>query len=681
MIKRIIGKLLNVFSSDSAESKSKSQHKNKSKGVSNKSNNNNKTRQRTNDKPSGQKSRVKDSSTHAPNKADKRHNNNDKRRKPTNNRNNENSGNNNSYKKNQRPNNNQNRNQNNNRNHDNKQQNRHVQGTVTIVEHVVHEKVGKLEEIKAVEGKLRFTDLNNLHEDILHGLQYLKFQYCTPIQQLSLPHSLDKKDVVGRAQTGTGKTAAFLITLFNHILQNPIENRRNGSCRAVVLAPTRELAIQIHKDAEQLSRYFAASNLVVFGGAGHAQQREVLRTKPIDILVGTPGRILDYLRGGDLHLGRTEMLVIDEADRMLDMGFIPDVRSIVVKTPRPGNRQTMFFSATFDDKILRLVDSWLKDPIRVDDEADSAVTDLIEQTFVTVCRNEKFAYLLWLLRNEKINRMMIFGNRKDKNYILYKNLRDYGVRCELLAGDVPQNKRMRILDDFKAGKIKIIIATDVAARGIHVKGVSHVVNYDLPERAEDYIHRIGRTGRAGETGKSISFVCEYGAYVLGDIEELVGITAKCDYLTDDHLKLPTKEEMKQAVRNMNKNSDSLTKENESKEQKTQNDNIASKENATKAQEKPEAVAVTEDVKKETVVVEAQEKTEAVAVTEDVKKETVVVEAQEKPEAVAVTEDVKKETVVVDAQEKTEAVAVTEDVKKETVVADDNVDVNISITVD
>ncbi|UDQ98111.1 DEAD/DEAH box helicase [Lentisphaerota bacterium WC36G] len=556
MIKRIIAKLLNTFGTTEKENKQKSQNlsKKNSRNSKNRKNNDNKN-----------KSKQRDNTVKNNNKS--RSNNRNANRKKTNSNNKNNNSN--------------SRAKNNSNQQKKKTKNRKkpIQSKLNIAEHVVFEKAAKLVEVEPKEGELRFTELPKLHDDILHGLQYLKFKYCTPIQKLSLPESLSGKDVVGKAQTGTGKTAAFLITLFNHILNNPIENRRNGSCRALVLAPTRELAIQIYKDAEQLSRFFAVNNLVVFGGAGHAQQREVLRTKPIDILVGTPGRVLDYIRGGDLHLRNTEMLVIDEADRMLDMGFIPDVRSIVVKTPRPGERQTMFFSATFDEKILRLVDNWLKDPIRVEDESESAVTDLINQRFVTVCRGEKLAYLLWLLRNEKFDRVMIFGNRKDQNFILYKNLRDHGVKCELLAGDVAQNKRMRILDDFKAGKIKIIIATDVAARGIHVKGVSHVINYDLPERAEDYIHRIGRTGRAGQTGESISFVCEYGAYALSDIEQLIDITAKCEFLTDEQLKMPSKNEMRQIMKDLGNN-----KSNTEKRDKLQNSKSEVQGNVSKKAE-------------------------------------------------------------------------------------------------
>jgi ATP-dependent RNA helicase RhlB len=219
------------------------------------------------------------------------------------------------------------------------------------------------------------------------------------------------------------------------------------------------------------------------------------------------------------------------------MGFIPDVRRIVARLPRPGKRLTMLFSATFDHTIMRLVENWMVDPLTFETEPEQVVTDLIEQSFYTVSRNEKLAFLIWLMKNEKFSRMLIFGNRKDSNFRLAQQLDAYGMKCSVLSGDVPQRQRMKILENFRSGKEKIIIATDVAARGIHVDGISHVINYDLPERPEDYVHRIGRTGRAGETGKAISFVCEYGAYVLGAIEEYTGNTANCVLPEDEMLQL------------------------------------------------------------------------------------------------------------------------------------------------
>ncbi|MCP3966164.1 MAG: DEAD/DEAH box helicase [Lentisphaerae bacterium] len=386
------------------------------------------------------------------------------------------------------------------------------------------------------EGKTRFSDLD-VQEDILFGLQKMEFQYCTPIQAKSLPHLLEGKDLTGKAQTGTGKTAAFLVSTFNRLLKTPKQHPVKGSCRALVLAPTRELALQIYKDAENISMYTGLYNVVVFGGMDHRKQRENLN-RPIDVLIGTPGRIIDYSRSRHLNLSQTEILVIDEADRMLDMGFIPDVRRILNQLPGKGKRQTLFYSATLEDRILRLSDSWLSDPVSVESESGQMVTDLIEQKFYTVAASEKFPLLMWMIKNEKFDRMLIFGNRKDKNFELYDNLKRHGVPCALLSGDIPQVKRLKILERFRSGKEKIVIATDVAARGIHVDNVSVVVNYDMPERSEDYVHRVGRTGRAGQKGISASFVCEYGAYYLPEIEKLLGEEIKCVLPPEEMLETP-----------------------------------------------------------------------------------------------------------------------------------------------
>ena len=412
--------------------------------------------------------------------------------------------------------------------------------TPVVIEHKkkIPTKPEKLIVYPELKDETRFTDLK-LHDDVLFGLQKMGFEYCTPIQAKSLPFLLEGRDTAGKAQTGTGKTAAFLAATFSKFLNEPKENRKPGTCRALIMAPTRELAMQIYNDAEQISLFTKMNNLVVFGGMDHRKQRDMLN-KPIDVLIGTPGRIIDYSNSRHLNLSETEILVLDEADRMLDMGFIPDVRRIINKLPGKVKRQTLLYSATLEDKILRLADAWLNDPIQVEDESNKLVTDLIEQNFYTVSLNEKFAVLYWIITNEDYERMLIFGNMKSKNFDIYRNLKRYGIDCDLLSGDVPQPKRMKILERFRSGKQKIVIATDVAARGIHVDDVSVVINYDLPERAEDYVHRIGRTGRAGKKGKSISFVCEYGAYSLGMIEELLEETAKCVMPPDEMLEMPPK---------------------------------------------------------------------------------------------------------------------------------------------
>ena len=401
------------------------------------------------------------------------------------------------------------------------------------------EKPAALQEILPCEGKTRFLDLP-IHEDVQFGIQNLKFEYCTPIQAMTLPPTLAGKDIAGKAQTGTGKTAAFLITILTKFLKEPMTgDRPAGQPRALVLAPTRELAIQIHKDAEALSIFTGLKNVVVFGGMDHEKQRREL-LQPIDILIGTPGRIIDYSRGSSLNLSKVEVLVIDEADRMLDMGFIPDIKRIVAQLPRKGERQTMLFSATLEESILRLAAGWLADPVVLESEPEQMVSDNIEQTFYSVLREEKLGLMLHILRTMPFDRMIIFGNRKDVNARLQHDLHCYGYDVPLLSGDIPQEKRIKLLEKFRTGAEKIIIATDVAARGIHVDDVSIVVNYDLPERPEDYVHRIGRTGRAGRKGISISFLCEYGAYNLPPIEEMLHCQFSSILPTEEMLVLPEK---------------------------------------------------------------------------------------------------------------------------------------------
>ncbi|MCX6340250.1 MAG: DEAD/DEAH box helicase [Candidatus Aureabacteria bacterium] len=386
-------------------------------------------------------------------------------------------------------------------------------------------------------GKTRFTDMD-IAREVLCGIQDLQFEYCTPIQQLCLPHLLAGKDVTGKAQTGTGKTAAFLASALTHILRRPLTMRTPGFCRVLVLAPTRELAIQIYKDAEAISKYCGLNHLVLFGGMGYVEQRNALK-RPIDILVGTPGRIIDYSRSGHLQLSQTEILVIDEADRMLDMGFIPDVRRIVSKLPPAGKRQTMFFSATLTPNIVRLVERWLVNPVTVESEPEQLVTGLIDQRFYSVAADEKFALLCWLLGHDEASRILVFCNRRDGCLRIARRLTQYRIHCGLLTGDVPQEKRLRILERFRDGDTPVLVATDVAARGIHVESVSHVVNYDMPQDPEDYVHRIGRTGRAGEKGKSVAFVDEYGAFVIPALEKLLGSKITCIPVTEDMVRLPS----------------------------------------------------------------------------------------------------------------------------------------------
>ncbi len=395
----------------------------------------------------------------------------------------------------------------------------------------------ELRDVPVCEGKTRFLDFP-LHRELQFSIQHVGFEYCTPIQALTLPVLLEGRDLAGKAQTGTGKTAAFLIAMYNYFLAHPIEgDRKRGTPRALVLAPTRELAMQIQKDAEELAVFTGLKPVVVFGGMDHDKQRRSLE-QTVDLVIGTPGRVIDYSQTGSLDLSKAEMLVIDEADRMLDMGFIPDVKRIVARLPRTGDRQTLLFSATLDESILRFSSGWLADPVTIESEPENLVSANIEQTFYSVLRDEKLALLLHILRTEPYERIIIFGNRKDVNLRLQYDLARFGFEVPVLSGDIPQDKRIKILDKFRNGTEKIVIATDVAARGIHVDNVSLVINYDLPERSEDYVHRIGRTGRAGNTGKSISFLCEYGSYFLPEIEKLLNVQFPSTQPTDEMVLLP-----------------------------------------------------------------------------------------------------------------------------------------------
>ncbi len=394
----------------------------------------------------------------------------------------------------------------------------------------------KLHDVAVQEGKMRFLDLA-LAEAVQFGIQHAGFEYCTPIQQMTLPALLENRDLAGKAQTGTGKTAAFLLASFTRLLNTPLDEQAPGTPRMVVLAPTRELAIQIHKDACSLGIFTDLNIALVFGGMEHELQRRTLAGR-VDVLIGTPGRVIDFARSGALKLHKVEILVIDEADRMLDMGFIPDVRRIVSQMPQKGERQTLLFSATLEEKILRLASGWLADPVVIESEPEKMVSDNIEQTFYSVLREEKLALLLYLLRTMEYERVLIFGNRKDVNLRLQYDLARYGFTVPLLSGDISQEKRIKILEKFRSGSEKIVIATDVAARGIHVDNVSLVINYDLPEQPEDYIHRIGRTGRAGHHGVSVSFLCEYGAYYLPPIEELLNARFSSILPDEKMLQLP-----------------------------------------------------------------------------------------------------------------------------------------------
>ncbi len=378
------------------------------------------------------------------------------------------------------------------------------------------------------ELKLPFNQLP-LSPQIQRALEDLKFSHCSPIQAASLPYSLAGHDVLGKAQTGTGKTAAFLIAVFEDLLKNPIhEERYAGEARALIIAPTRELVVQIAKDADAIGKYLDFKVHTVVGGMDYGKQLNKLQSSFLDVLVATPGRLLDFCERGAIFLDQLEVLVIDEADRMLDMGFIPQVKRIVRMAPRNTHRQTLLFSATFSEDVLRLSEQWMHDPKSVEIEPDHVATDSVKQTVYLVSGDEKFTLLGNLLEEPGVESLMVFANRRDQCRDLHAQLRRKGFRVGLLSGEIPQTKRMRTLDDFKKGKLQALVATDVAGRGIHIDDVTHVVNFTLPEEPEDYVHRIGRTGRAGNSGVSISFACEDDAFLLPAIEELLGNKLHCE---------------------------------------------------------------------------------------------------------------------------------------------------------
>ncbi|MEZ5558891.1 MAG: DEAD/DEAH box helicase [Pseudomonadales bacterium] len=373
----------------------------------------------------------------------------------------------------------------------------------------------------------RFADFA-LPEPLLRAIAELEFHFCTPIQSGVLPFSLSDYDVTGQAQTGTGKTAAFLITILTRLWESPDQRARPpGTPRALVLAPTRELALQIESDAEDLAKYMGLGVHCVVGGMDFQKQLDRIRARPVDLLIATPGRLIDFINRRHLNLRGVEILVIDEADRMLDMGFIPDVRRIVYQTPHKKQRQTLFFSATFNDDVMRLANSWTLAPEHVSITPETVATDTVKQEFWLVSEDEKARVLAEFLKRERPARALIFTNRRDQTHSLCSYLNRRDLKVEALAGDVPQRKRLSTLNRFKDGEVPYVVATDVAGRGIHVEGVTHVVNFHLPEDPEDYVHRIGRTGRAGAEGVSISFVSEDDAFNLPLIEEYLGNKVTC----------------------------------------------------------------------------------------------------------------------------------------------------------
>ncbi|WGE82151.1 ATP-dependent RNA helicase RhlB [Actinobacillus equuli subsp. haemolyticus] len=365
----------------------------------------------------------------------------------------------------------------------------------------------------------RFIDFP-IHENVIAALDSKGFEFCTPIQAKTLPITLAGNDIAGQAQTGTGKTMAFLVATFHHLLTHDMQTA-NKQPRALILAPTRELAVQIGSDAELLLKHSDLKLALAYGGDGYEKQLQTIE-QGVDILVGTTGRVIDYVKQGVINLDKVQVVVLDEADRMFDLGFIKDIRYLMRKCPKPDQRLTMLFSATLSPRVRELAYEDMNNAQYIEIEPLQRTGHRIKEELFYPSNEDKMALLLTLLEEEWPERCMIFANTKHKCEEIWSYLVADGHRVGLLTGDIAQKKRLALLDSFTKGQLDILVVTDVAARGLHIPEVTHVFNYDLPDDREDYVHRIGRTGRAGESGHSISFACERYAVNLPAIEEYIG---------------------------------------------------------------------------------------------------------------------------------------------------------------
>ena len=367
----------------------------------------------------------------------------------------------------------------------------------------------------------KFSELT-LIDSLKQGIQDAGFEYCTPIQARSVPAILTGKDVAGQAQTGTGKTVAFLLGCCQYLLTRPAHPEREaGAIRALILAPTRELAIQIHEDARALAKHTPLSIGLVYGGTGYESQMQML-AGGVDILIGTPGRLIDFYKKQLYGLNRVDVVVLDEADRMFDLGFIKDIRYLLRKMPRPEKRLNMLFSATLSYRVMELAYEHMNNPEEIKVDADSRIAEKIDEYSYYPANEEKAKLLVNLLKRDNLEKVLVFVNTRHATEQIARTLRANHIKNAALSGDVPQNKRETLLEGFKSGKHPVLVATDVAARGLHIPEVDQVFNFDLPQDAEDYVHRIGRTARAGHSGEAISFICEKYAYSIMDIESYIG---------------------------------------------------------------------------------------------------------------------------------------------------------------
>lgn len=359
----------------------------------------------------------------------------------------------------------------------------------------------------------------DLTPSLLDSLEEARYTYCTPIQAATLPLALKGRDVAGQAQTGTGKSAAFLLAAMHYLMETPVEEGKVGPW-AIMLAPTRELALQIYKDAQLLGRFTGLKSVAVYGGTGYESQRTALQ-EGVDMIIGTPGRIIDFFKQGVFRLDHIEVVVLDEADRMFDLGFINDIRYLLRRMPPPDKRINMLYSATLSHRVMELAYEHMNEPEVVRIEPEQITADKVTQKLYHVSKEEKISLLIGLLRQHEVTRTIIFVNTKRGADYVTGYLRGNDFDAEVISGDIPQNQREKLLGRFQDGTLPILVATDVAARGLHIPAVSHVVNYDLPQEAEDYVHRIGRTARAGAAGDAISFACDEYVYSLPDIEAYI----------------------------------------------------------------------------------------------------------------------------------------------------------------
>lgn len=388
----------------------------------------------------------------------------------------------------------------------------------------------------------------NLPEPLIKGITKAGFSFCTPIQAATLPISLQGQDVAGQAQTGTGKTAAFLVATFNHLLNRPpTKSRQHNEPRALIVAPTRELAIQIFKEAEVLGEFLSFRLGLAYGGSSMHQQRELF-TQGVDILIATPGRLIDCFRQNWTNFDAVEVMVLDEADRMFDLGFIKQIRFVLRRLPPATQRLNLLFSATLSYRVMELAYEHMNHPQRVSTSEERTDKPRITEQAYYVANNEKLSLLLGIIRDAAPQRAIVFVNTKRVGEELGHQLSANKLRAGVLSGDVPQQKRMSLLNQFKNGEIDFLVATDVAARGLHIPEVSHVFNYDLPQDSEEYVHRIGRTARIGAEGVAISFVCEEYAYHLPDIEQYIGHKIPPFTVTESLLAAPVPSERKRSPR-------------------------------------------------------------------------------------------------------------------------------------